>query len=679
MKPLENRLADALSPYLRQHAANPVAWQPWDDEALQLAVERDLPIMLSIGYAACHWCHVMEKESFSDPKIAELLNNHFIPIKVDREEHPDLDRLFQSAHFMIASVAGGWPLTVFMDPNQVPFFSGTYFPPRTRGSLPAFSAVLDKVIAVWRKERTVIERQNRRLMRALHAIDRSTGRDRSSPPGQDDFLRWARIMANDFDPINGGMGKAPKFPQAPSLLFTLEMAASGFGGSRLRENLTGTFDAMAARGLHDHVEGGFFRYCVDPVLDIPHFEKMLSDNALLTELYALAAVVFARDDYRDLAIHTGEWMIKVMGDAGGGFVSSIDADAAGVEGGSYLWSAEQLAETLSPAQLEFFGRRSNISSIANFADVWHIRLLPHIKWSKPAGEEKNIRAILNAARQRRVQPQVDDKVLAQNCALAARALAKAGRLLAIPEWIDRAAASLDFCSRNLVVDGKLRSVWRDGRCSLALACLDDHALIGSAWLEIFKGRGKAADLAAATDAAATMLAEFDDRRGGLRFVSRHRKDCRRIVRSGEDAAVPSGNGIAVQLLLELGWLTGDSRLLDAAERILGAFASLLCEQGRYCSSLLAALWRRNSRSRQVAVFGQEGEVRRWCAQLARANPFQAIYPVAESTELPGMLAQSRPPQQVQAKICRAGSCSLPITSLDEAIGQAGYDPEEVGL
>ena len=674
-----NRLADALSPYLRQHAANPVAWQPWDDAALREAARRDVPIMLSIGYTACHWCHVMERESFSSPDIAGLLNRDFVCVKVDREERPDLDRLFQSAHYLLSRTSGGWPLTVFLTPDRVPFFSGTYFPPQQQGTMQSFASIIEKVGWLWRERREQVESQNRRVMLGLHMIDRSIGRDRGAPPAAADLCKWADGMLDEFDALNGGLGKAPKFPQVPALLFMLEMAQCGFGGDRLRESLKTTFDVISVSGLHDHVDGGFFRYCVDPQWEIPHFEKMLSDNALMIEIYALASIVLSEPDYGDLAVHTAEWMLRGMRGAHGGFVSSIDADAGGIEGGSYVWTARQLAEALSDSQIELLGRKANTSSVTNFADAWHIRLRPQIRWSRPPGELQGIFAAMREARKERVQPVVDDKVLALSCGLAGRALARAGRLLARPEWLDQARAALAFSDRSLVRAGRLRTAWRDGRCSEAPACLDDHAIIASAWLELFKGSGRAADLQSAVAAAATMLAEFDDRRGGLRLAGRAFKDSRRIVRSGEDSSIPSGNGVAAQLLLELGWLAGDSRMLAAAERILGAFAGLIRNSGRHCPSLLAALWRRNVRAKQVAVFGDADETGRWCAQLAAANPFQAVYPVGVEAGLPGLLAQPRPPARTCAKVCRAGACGLPNESLPEALAQAGYDWKETGL
>ena len=674
-----NRLAGALSPYLCQHAGNPVAWQPWDEMALRQARERDLPIMLSIGYAACHWCHVMEKESFSSPEIARLLNRDFVCIKVDREERPDLDRLFQSAHFLLARTSGGWPLTVFLSPDLVPFFSGTYFPPEQRGRMQSFATVIERVGRIWREKRDQIEGQNRRVMLGLHMIDRASGRDRAPPPETSEIGRWSAQLIEEFDAVNGGLGKAPKFPHAPALLFMLEMSQCGFGGERLKDILMNTFDVISSRGLHDHVDGGFFRYCVDPQWEIPHFEKMLSDNALLIEVYALASVVFGERSYAQLAVHTAEWMIDRMGGASGGFVSSMDADADGVEGGSYSWTSGQLSRILAPAQLEMLGRKTNVSSLPNFGEGWHIRLKPQERWSKPTGQLRKIFALMHQERRQRPQPFVDEKVLAVSCGLAARALARAGRLLNRSEWIVQARATLDFCGRNLVCKGRLRTAWRDGKCSEALACLDDHATIASAWLEVLKAGGRKADMQAASDAVAAMLSEFDDGRGGLRLTARDLRDSRRVVRSGEDGPLQSGNGLAAQVLLELGSIVGDGRMLAISDRILGAFSGLMRSSGGHCPSLLGALWRRNARIPQVAVFGDDAESLRWCAELAAARPFQAIYPVGTGVGLPGMLGQNHSPARVHAKVCRAGTCSLPVESLPQAQAAAGYAWGEEGL
>ncbi len=664
-----NRLATALSPYLRQHAGNPVAWQPWDEQALREARERDVPIMLSIGYAACHWCHVMEHESFAVERTAELLNRSFDLIKVDRLERPDLDKVYQSAHYLLTRGSGGWPLTVFLAPDLTPFFAGTYFPPSPRGGLQAFSSVIERVAAVWGEQREAIARQNESLLRSLAKLDRAEGTGTAPVPAREAVAAGVRQLAGAIDEEHGGLGKAPKFPQVPALMLLLEQHAA-HPDARLAERLRLTLDAMAAGGLHDHAGAGFFRYCVDPLWDVPHFEKMLTDNAQLLELYALASAVLDEPGYAQVAQRTASWLLGPMRDAAGGFLTSLDADAGGEEGASYAWSEAEIAQALDSRQLEFVRQRFSLGGIPNFGSVYHLRMPAGQRWRAPDGELDEALQILRARRELRPQPAVDDKVLALSCGLGAVALARAARVLDVPEWAEAARCALEFARGTLAPDGRMRVAWREGRCSDASACLDDYAAIAAGWLELLQFSCDEQTAAGARNAAEAMLAEFDDGGGGLRFVPRSEQPVLRVLRGGDDGATPAGNGTAALVLLQLGWLLGDGRMLEAAERILAAFADLMSESSQFCPTLLRALARWHDRPPQAAVFGPSDEAARWCRQLRAANPLLAAYPVGISVGLPGMLSQDRPQPAVCAKICRAGTCGLPLGALADALGQA---------
>ncbi|BAN70021.1 thioredoxin domain-containing protein [endosymbiont of unidentified scaly snail isolate Monju] len=577
----QNRLTDATSPYLQQHADNPVHWWPWCEEALSEARSTDRPILLSIGYSACHWCHVMAHESFEDPATAELMNRLFINIKVDREERPDLDRIYQNAHQLLAQRPGGWPLTVFLDPHDLtPFFAGTYFPPESRHGLPSFSQVLESIDRAWREQREAIGEQNHAMRAALTRLETTTAGER---PGRETIEQVLHELARHFDPTHGGIGQAPKFPHPATFSFLLHQGAH-HGHGEARHMALFTLERMAEGGLFDQLGGGFYRYSVDERWEIPHFEKMLYDNGPLLALYAEA---WALDDRRPLFRHvcerTAEWVLREMQSPEGGFWSSLDADSEGEEGRFYLWDREEVASLLDEPTHDLFAARFGLDGPANFEGRWHLRVTTATdalaeRFGLPPRAVrhhlKSARETLFAAREQRVHPGRDEKVLTSWNALMIHGMARAGRLLDRPEWIDSAARALDFLYQHHWKDGRLLATSRDGEARLP-AYLDDHAYLIDAILELLQARWSDTHLGFAVELAERLLTHFADTdQGGFYFTADDHETLPVRPRPFSDDALPSGNAIAARALLLLGWLLAEPRYLEAAEGVFPAADSL---------------------------------------------------------------------------------------------------------
>ncbi|MGE5460846.1 MAG: thioredoxin domain-containing protein, partial [Solirubrobacterales bacterium] len=481
-----NRLADATSPYLLQHAHNPVDWFPWGSEALERARREDKPILLSIGYAACHWCHVMERESFEDPATAALMNEHFVSIKVDREERPDLDAVYMDATQAMTG-RGGWPLTVFLTPQGSPFYAGTYFPNEDRHGIPAFTKVLAAIAETWSSRRGEAETQAQRVVDAIARTGTLAG---SSEPLSEEVTAEAfRGLRNAFDPRWGGFGHAPKFPQPMTLEFVLRMHVRGVPGAI--EMLQLTLDRMASGGIHDQIGGGFHRYSTDERWHVPHFEKMLSDNAQLARLYVRAWQVTGVARYREVATRTCDYLLREMRQPDGGFSSSQDADSEGVEGRFFAWTWDELVAAVGEPVASALGAMpsgnwegSNVPwmphPLEGVADEYGLEV---------ADLERELdaaRATLFEIRGRRVQPATDDKVLAAWNGLAISALAEAGRVLGEPRYVDAAVAAAGFVLEHLRDErGRLLRSWRRGRVS-GPAFADDHGLMTEACLVLYE-------------------------------------------------------------------------------------------------------------------------------------------------------------------------------------------------
>jgi len=551
-----NRLARETSPYLLQHAHNPVDWFPWGDEALAAARERDVPILLSIGYAACHWCHVMERESFEDPETAELMNRHFVCIKVDREERPDLDAIYMDAVQAITG-HGGWPLTAFLTPGGRPFYTGTYFPNEDRHGMPSFRKVLTAIAEVWADRRAEAEAQSAKVIEAIGHASRLSA---SPEPLTDEVLSlaFARLRAA-FDPHWGGFGGAPKFPQPMTLEFLLRMHLRGTPDAL--EMVTKTLDAMAAGGMNDQVGGGFHRYSTDERWHVPHFEKMLYDNALLIRLYVHAWQVTRNVAYRRVVVETCEYLLRELEHPEGAFYSSQDADSEGTEGRFFVWSWDELVSVGGRAVATAFGatpggnwegtnvlwRPLPLSAVADELDT------PDLE-----RDIETARAELFELRQGRVHPATDDKILAAWKGMATAALAEAGRALGEPAYVEAAARAADFVLTHLRDDrGRLLRSWRNGRGGRP-AFADDHALMADACLVLYETTFELRWFEQARRLCDELLRLFHDPERGGFFQTGSDAEAL-VVRPKElqDNAVPSGNSVAADVLQRMAHLTGE--------------------------------------------------------------------------------------------------------------------------
>ena len=665
-----NRLAGALSPYLRQHANNPVHWQPWDARALRRAKEEDKPILLSAGYAACHWCHVMARESFEDAETAAVMNAHFVNIKIDREERPDLDRIYQSAHYVFARRPGGWPLTMFLTPDGAPFFGGTYFPRRAGRGLPSFISVLERAARAWREQRREIEKQNARVLPFLRGLDEhpSHAGEMTEAPARE----AARIFSGMIDRNEGGFGGAPKFPHPAEFAFCLE-AAREFADEELLAGVELTLQKIAAGGLADHVGGGFFRYAVDERWAVPHFEKMLSDNGLLLALFADAARVFGSPVFARAAEHTAGWALSEMRGEGGGFYSSLDADSAGGEGAFYAWGAEEIKTNLPPAEYAVWESHFGLHAGANFEGKHHFarrqteaQTAAALNISEPecAAQLKSARARWRALRGKRPRPAADDKILAGWNGLMIRGLARAGRIFNRPEWILAARGALDFIRREMVLDGRLHSPRREGKLGGA-AFLDDCAFLSDAALELLRAEFRADVLDFARGLAAQLRAHFEDsENGGFFFTPADGEPLIRRPKPADDEAVPCGNGIAARALLALSHITGEQQWAEAGAGTLKAFYGGLKERPAGGASMLSALRFYLSPPPFVFVRGEAGECEKWRAALAEENAHVYVLP-EDVSGLPPALQKTAPKKGAAAEVCAGFACRPPVCSLDE--------------
>jgi uncharacterized protein YyaL (SSP411 family) len=662
-----NRLAHSTSPYLLQHADNPVDWHPWGADALSLAVERDVPILLSIGYSACHWCHVMAHESFEDEETADYMNALFVNIKVDREERPDLDKIYQSAHQILNQRPGGWPLTVFLTPgDQVPFFAGTYFPKEPRHGLLPFRELLRRIAATYREHRDAIKEQNQSLQQTLATLD-------PAAPLTTETLEQTPITAAvqqlqaSFDAPWGGFGQAPKFPHAESLRRLLSHWGATDTVSEERQNLLHplqqTLTRMALGGINDQLGGGFYRYSVDERWMIPHFEKMLYDNGPLLAIYTDAWQATNEELYAATARQTARWVIREMQSPTGGYYSSLDADSEGEEGRFYLWDPQQVAAILTEKELSFFAPYFGLHGPANFEGRWHLHC------SGDAVQEKDHARLLESAReklfnarQKRVRPGRDDKILTAWNGLMIQGMARAGRLLDEPEFTDSAERALQFIRQEMWHEGRLLASHKDGYSHLA-AYLDDYAYLLAALLELLQSRWDNTDLQFTLELADTLLNHFEDREsGGFFFTADDHEQLIHRPKPYADDSIPAGNGVAGRALLLLGHLTGEIRYLDAAERTLkGAWQAMREYPQAHCT-LLEALDEYLHPGEIIVLRGSGESLRQWQkrAQNRFASRRRCFSIPADETGLPPLLQAKEASSGTIAYLCRGNHCAEPI-------------------
>jgi uncharacterized protein YyaL (SSP411 family) len=674
-----NRLAGQTSPYLLQHAHNPVDWYPWGEEALSHARREDKPIMLSIGYAACHWCHVMERESFEDEDIAALLNERFVSIKVDREERPDLDAIYMDAAQAMTG-RGGWPLTAFLTPGGEPFYAGTYFPPEPRHGMPSFRQVLVGVSEAWRDRRGDVLEQGRHV---VEAIARGTSLAASDEASSEDVLGEAfATLRAAFDPQWGGFGGAPKFPQPMVLEFLLRMHARGEGEALVM--LRRTLDRMAAGGIYDQLGGGFARYSTDAAWHVPHFEKMLYDNAQLVRVYTRAWQVTRDPSYRRVAVETIEYLLREMRDPGGGLYSSQDADSEGVEGRFFTWSYDELVAVAGEAAAAVFGAAPQ-GNWESTNVLW--MPLPVDAVAAELGQDadeledelSHARAELLRLREGRVRPLTDDKVLAGWNGLAVGALAEAGRVFGERTYVDAAVLAADFVLTRLRDDsGRLLRSWRDGTAGGG-AYADDHAMMADACFTLYETTGDLRWYREARALADELLRRFrDDERGG--FYQTASDDEALVLRPKElfDNAVPSGNSVAADVLLRLSSLTGEEEYELAARSALSLVRHHAGRMPTAFGTALCAIDLAVSPIREVAIVGRPGAddtraltdevlVKRFLPDhvLAVADPADdqaraEVQLLRDRVEVDG---------KATAYVCERFVCKLPVTRPEELASQ----------
>ena len=687
-----NGLVHETSPYLRQHAHNPVDWQPWGAAAFERARLERKPIHLSIGYSACHWCHVMAAESFEDEATAELLNQGFINIKVDREERPDVDRIYQLAQQLLTRHSGGWPLTMFLThEGQLPFFGGTYFPPEPRFGMPGFQQLLLRVLEYYGDHEAELREQGAAL---VHAFDRIE----PAPAAPDTALTAApltacrRQLAANFDRAEGGFGDAPKFPHPRAIERLLRdwHATAGAAEPDLHALFMAslTLRRMGEGGINDQLGGGFCRYSVDAVWMIPHFEKMLYDNGALLATYAQAALATGDGFYAGIAGSIADWALRDMRSPAGAFYSSLDADSEGHEGRFYVWTPDEIRARLTPQEYAVFAPHFGLDGPPNFEGAWHLRVTRDLaEAAQLAGVElPQAQALLESARARlltlratRVSPGLDDKVLTSWNALMIRGLAIAARCLGRDDLTQAAGAALDFIRAHLWRDGRLLATASGhadddspatrGGARLP-AYLDDYAYLADAILELQQLRFQPSELDFARDLVEVLLGHFEDREhGGFFFTADDHERLIHRTRSFADDAIPSGNGVAAQVLLRLGHLLGEPRYLRAAERTLRAGWSGMQDSPQAHVTLLSALEEALHPPQTVILRGTPDSIESWRNQLARLYaPRRLLLAIpADTSGLPPALADKTPRGEATAYVCTGSTCSAPIDSLAELI------------
>lgn len=654
-----NRLINETSPYLIQHAHNPVDWYPWGDEAFEKARREDKPVLISIGYSACHWCHVMEHESFEDEAVAAVMNEHFVNIKVDMEERPDVDQIYMN-FVQITTGRGGWPMNVFLTPEKRPFFGGTYFPPNPRYGMPSWTQILISIAEAYRERRGEIENSADEIvgeLRRMAVIE--VGKGLSTDILDSAFASFSRT----FDATNGGFGGAPKFPQAMSLEFLLRYHHRT-GDEHALKMVTQTLDKMARGGIYDQLGGGFHRYAVDAIWLVPHFEKMLYDNAQLVRVYLHAYQVTGNQFYKRVAIETLEYVRREMLDKSGGFYSAQDADSEGEEGKFFVWSEDELVEILGEEGARKFNKYYNVTTAGNFEgkNILNIR--------HPAAEEPGPaeRARALAAREERVKPFRDEKVLTAWNGLMLAAFADGARVLNNDDYLHIAERNAGFILTRLRRDNRLLRTWKDGTAKLN-GYVEDYANVADALLELYQASGNVEYINEARKLADTMLTEFwDEEVGGFFFTSNDHEEL--IVRNKDfyDNATPSGNSVAADVMLKLAKFTGDERYERFAITTLRLAASQLRRHPQGFGRALSALEFHLGHTKEIVIVGQKGnELEREISSryLPDAIVVLSSEPDSGSPSIPLLAGRGQSEGKPTAYVCENLTCGRPVTSVDD--------------
>ncbi len=686
-----NRLSGESSPYLLQHAQNPVDWFPWGGEAFDKAKREDKPILLSIGYAACHWCHVMAHESFENAATAALMNEYFVSVKVDREERPDLDALYMDAVVALTG-NGGWPMTVFMTADGAPFFAGTYFPPTDRYGMPGFPRLLRSVANLWSTRRDEVERQadafrdfyrqgsTARLQPIIASVS-----EESAGLTVEMLTQAAATLVEQIDTVHGGFGGAPKFPHPMALEFLLRSVSRSPRGKPEDDSDTLrlvrlTLDRMAEGGIYDQIGGGFHRYSTDVVWLVPHFEKMLYDNALLALVYLHGWQVTGEARYRRICEETLDYVLQEMTDAEGGYYSTQDADSEGEEGKFYLWTRAQLNEALGDEEAQIVGRVWGVSERGNFEgrNILHrARSASEVAGELAIPVEQVADALVSArsrlyeVRSRRVWPGRDDKVIAAWNGYMLRAFAEAGRVLDRADYRQAAVANACFVLDQLVDDGRLRRTWREGRAKID-AFLEDYGSVVNALLSTYEMSANVRFFDAAREIAGSMLDRFwDDEAGTFFDTARDGETLIGRPRELSDNATPSGTSLAVEALLRLGAYTGEGRFGEIASRVLATLSSAALAQPSAFGHLLCAMDDWVGPLREIAIIGSPESVERTALERAVASRYlpRMVLAIsdgadADASVVPLLDGRALVQGRAAAYVCRGFVCERPVTEAE---------------
>ena len=681
-----NRLIDETSPYLLQHARNPVDWYPWGPAAFARAKADGKPVFLSVGYSACHWCHVMERESFEDAEVAAFLNAHFVSVKVDREERPDVDAIYMNS-VQAMTGHGGWPMSVFLMPDQRPFFGGTYWPARGRGGMAGFLDVLEHVRHAWTERRPEVERAAGSLKDALAAMGEPAGEPTALGP--DVLESAARELLRSADRSAGGFGRAPKFPHATDLRVLLR-AWRRFGNRDALDVVTLTLDKMARGGIYDQLGGGFHRYSTDARWLVPHFEKMLYDQALLVPAYLEAYQATGRDDFAAVVRGTLDYVAREMTSPDGGFYSTQDADSEGVEGKFFVWSRAEVEALLGPEEATAFLYCYDVSEEGNWeeSNILH-RPKPPAEAAAVLGTSSETleatlsrcRAKLFEVRSKRIAPARDDKVLAGWNGLMIAACAQAASVLDEPKFAELAAGAADCVLTRMRPAGGLLHTFKDGQAKLP-AYLDDYAALAGGLVELYEATGAVRWLDAAVSLADELRAGFADPAGGFFYTAEDHEELIVRQRDSQDGATPSGNSLAATALLELARLTGRAELEDAATATLDALSGQLARHPLASGQSLLALDFLLGPTHEVVLVGEEAAI-----QPLRRAVYEAFVPNKVVATRPPGLADADLPASLRnlltgknaagaaaAYICEKGTCHAPATTA-EAVRKALASPQ----
>ncbi|HEY7553873.1 MAG TPA: thioredoxin domain-containing protein [Candidatus Binatia bacterium] len=672
-----NLLVHETSPYLLQHSHNPVDWHPWGEEAFQKATRENKPVLLSIGYSACHWCHVMERESFENEQIAALMNELFVNIKVDREERPDLDEIYMNAVQMMTG-RGGWPMTMFLTPDGKPFYGGTYFPPEDRYNVPGFPKILRGVANAYHKQPQDVENSVKQILERLQSMSRSI---QSAKPFEPDTVTGAAeqlLQAHDSE--HGGFGQAPKFPNAGVYELFLRAYHQSKNTSYL-DAITFTLMKMARGGIYDHLGGGFHRYSVDEKWLVPHFEKMLYDNAQLVRIYAQIYCLTAELQFKRVVEETVDYLLREMLQPEGGFYSTQDADSEGEEGKFFVWTPAEVSRVLGAETAEILCRIYDVSEQGNFEDknILHPILTPEqaSKYFNRSVEEitslvAQAKQKLFSEREKRIKPFRDEKLITAWNGLALSGLAAAIRITGKAEYRDAATRTIEFIFSRMVRDGRLLHTYKDGIAKI-LGYLDDYAFLGVGLLDLFEATFDGSLLARARELADIMLDEFWDENDGAFFYTG--KSHERLISRAKpafDASIPSGNSMAAQLLLRLYHYTSEDDYLKKAETILRSYRDAMAAQPFGLAHMLAALDFYLQKPQEIVVVGEPND-----------PATKALLTGVHSTYLPNSTLQLVGPREPLEKIapllqgknqiggkatayvCHNFTCAEPVTTWDD--------------